>query len=234
LKGEIIFIKNIDNVVPDQIRDTTYMYKKAIGGLLFKLQEKSFEYLEILEEGNMEDGELDEIKQFAEKELNIFIPDAYLGYEKMEKIDFLFNKMNRPMRICGMVKNEGEPGGGPFWVIDDNDEWSLQVVESTQIDFKNEKQKTIVQQSTHFNPVDLVCGVRDFQGNNFDLREFVDPETGFISIKSKDGKSLKAQELPGLWNGAMADWITIFVEVPLITFNPVKTINDLLRPQHQA
>ncbi|HEY9115526.1 MAG TPA: DUF4301 family protein [Bacteroidales bacterium] len=234
LNGEIIFIKNIDNVVPDQIRDTTYLYKKAIGGLLFKLQEQCFDFLETLEDGNLEDDELEKIKQFAEKDLNIFIPNAYLGYEKMEKIDFLFNKMNRPMRICGMVKNEGEPGGGPFWVIDNNDEWSLQIVESTQIDFSNEKQKNIVQQSTHFNPVDLVCGVRDFRGNNFDLKEFVDPETGFISIKSKDGKSLKAQELPGLWNGAMADWITIFVEVPLITFNPVKTINDLLRPQHQS
>lgn len=234
LNGEIIFIKNIDNVVPDQIRETTYLYKKAIGGLLFKLQEQCFDFLEMLEDGNLEDNELEKIKQFAEKELNIFIPDAYLGYEKMEKIDFIFNKMNRPIRICGMVKNEGEPGGGPFWVIDKNDEWSLQVVESTQIDFSNEKQKNIVQHSTHFNPVDLVCGVRDFRANNFNLKEFVDAETGFISIKSKDGKSLKAQELPGLWNGAMADWITIFVEVPLITFNPVKTINDLLRPQHQA
>jgi len=131
------------------------------------------------------------------------------------------------------VKNEGEPGGGPFWVIDENDFESLQIVEASQIDFADEHQKEIVHQSTHFNPVDLVCGVKDFKGNNFDLHEFIDPETGFISTKSKDGKNLKAQELPGLWNGAMADWITVFVETPLITFNPVKTINDLLRPQHQ-
>ena len=234
LKGEIIFIKNIDNVVPDQLREPTYLYKKALGGLLFKLQHQCFDFLDLLEDGNIDDAELENIKQFAENELNIFIPNAYLGYEKMEQVDFLYNKLNRPMRICGMVKNEGEPGGGPFWVKSQTDELSLQVVESSQIDFSDVEQKNIVKQSTHFNPVDLVCGVSDFRGDNFDLTEFVDPETGFISIKSKDGKSLKAQELPGLWNGAMADWITIFVEVPLITFNPVKTINDLLRPQHQV
>ncbi len=233
LRGEIIFIKNIDNIVPDRLKGETFLYKKVIGGLLFKLQEQNFQFLEMLEDGNLLDEELKQIKKFAEKEMNIFIPDAYEGYDKMEQIDFLYNKMNRPMRICGMVKNEGEPGGGPFWVIDENDFESLQIVEASQIDFSDEHQKEIVHQSTHFNPVDLVCGVKDFKGNNFDLHEFIDPETGFISTKSKDGKDLKAQELPGLWNGAMADWITVFVETPLITFNPVKTINDLLRPQHQ-
>ncbi len=233
LKGEIVFIKNIDNVVPDRLKGETYLYKKVIGGLLMKMQELNFEFLEMLEDGNIPDEELDRIKLFAEKELNIYIPDAYRGYEKIEKIDFLFNRMNRPMRVCGMVKNEGEPGGGPFWVLNENDEWSLQIVESSQIDFDNPEQKEIVGQSTHFNPVDLVCGIRDFKGNNFDLHDFIDHETGFISLKSKDGRELKALELPGLWNGAMADWITIFVETPLITFNPVKTINDLLRPQHQ-
>ena len=137
------------------------------------------------------------------------------------------------MRVCGMVKNEGEPGGGPFWVIDEDDNQSLQIVESSQMDMNNELQKEIVSESTHFNPVDLVCGVKDFKGENFDLKEFIDPLTGFVSLKSQNGQSLKAQELPGLWNGAMADWITVFVEAPIITFNPVKTINDLLRPQHQ-
>ena len=233
LKGEIIFIKNIDNVVPDRLKGETYLYKKVIGGLLMKLRESTFDYLDMLEEGNPTEEELDNIKAFAEKELNIFIPVAYDGFEKIEKIDFLFSKMNRPMRICGMVKNEGEPGGGPFWVSSDRDEMSLQIVESSQIDFSDAEQKEIVGQATHFNPVDLVCGVRDFNNENFDLTEFVDPETGFISQKSKDGKDLKAQELPGLWNGAMADWISIFVETPLITFNPVKIINDLLRSQHQ-
>ena len=233
LKGEIIFIKNIDNIVPDRLRDTTYLYKKVIGGLLFRLQEKTFEYLDMLEDGNLTDDEVEAIKTFARDELNIFIPPAYEGYDKMEKIDFLFGKLNRPMRVAGMVKNEGEPGGGPFWVLNDNDERSLQIVESSQINFDDPEQKAMVSQATHFNPVDLVCGVRNFKGEPFDLRDFVDPQTGFISIKSKDGRDLKAQELPGLWNGAMADWITLFVEVPLITFNPVKTINDLLRPQHQ-
>ncbi len=233
IQGEILFVKNIDNIVPDRLRDTTYIYKKVIGGLLFRLQEQTFTYLELLEDGNVTDEELEAIKRFAEEELNISIPTAYFGYEKMEKIDFLYNKLNRPMRIAGMVKNEGEPGGGPFWVENNRRERSLQIVESSQIDFEPPKQKEIVSQATHFNPVDLVCGVRDFNGNQFDLRRYVDPQTGFISKKSKNGKDLKAQELPGLWNGAMADWITVFVETPLITFNPVKTVNDLLRQQHQ-
>ncbi len=233
LKGEIIFVKNIDNIVPDRLRDMTYLYKKVIGGLLFRLQEKTFDYLDKLEDGNISDEELDVIKTFAREQLNIFISVAYEGYEKMGKIDYLFNKLNRPMRVAGMVKNEGEPGGGPFWVVNEDDERSLQIVESSQINFGDSDQKEMVSQATHFNPVDLVCGVRDYQGKPFDLRDFVDSQTGFISIKSKDGRNLKAQELPGLWNGAMADWITLFVEVPLVTFNPVKTINDLLRPQHQ-
>ena len=233
MEGEIVFIKNIDNIVPDRLRDTTYRYKKVIGGLLLKLQNSVFDYLDILDQGNTSDEELKKIEEFAKNELNIHIPDSYEGYELMEKIDFLYNKLNRPIRICGMVKNEGEPGGGPFWVINENDEKSLQIVESSQMNMNDEAQKEIVTKATHFNPVDLVCGVRDFNGENFDLKEFVDPNTGFISEKSQGGKSLKAQELPGLWNGAMADWITIFVEAPIITFNPVKTINDLLRPQHQ-
>jgi hypothetical protein len=233
LQSEVIFVKNIDNIVPDWLRDTTYLYKKVIGGLLFQLQEKTFEYLEMLEDGNLSDTELEEIRRFASDELNIFVPPAYEGFDKMEKIDFLFGKLNRPMRVAGMVKNEGEPGGGPFWVLNEDDERSLQIVESSQINFDDPQQKAMVEKATHFNPVDLVCGVRNFKGEPFDLRDFVDPQTGFISVKSKDGRDLKAQELPGLWNGAMADWITLFVETPLITFNPVKTINDLLRPQHQ-
>jgi len=147
-------------------------------------------------------------------------------------LNFLFAQMNRPIRVCGMVKNEGEPGGGPFWVMGDDNKQSLQIVEASQINMHNHEQKAIVGASTHFNPVDLVCATKDFEGNLFDLTEFVDESTGFISLKSSGGKTLKAQELPGLWNGAMAKWITIFVEVPIITFNPVKTINDLLRKEH--
>jgi hypothetical protein len=233
MNSEIVFIKNIDNVVPDRLKETTYLYKKVIGGLLFKLQEKTFDYLDLLEDGNLTDEEVEEIRKFAEEELQIFIPAAYKGYEKMDRIDFLFTKLNRPMRVCGMVKNEGEPGGGPYWVTDEQDNLSLQIVESSQMDLDDPEQAEIVSKATHFNPVDLVCGIENYQGEKFDLTKFTDPNTGFISIKSLNGKDLKAQELPGLWNGAMADWITVFVETPLITFNPVKTINDLLRREHQ-
>jgi hypothetical protein len=159
-------------------------------------------------------------------------PD-FSNMAREDKIDYLHQKLNRPIKVCGMVKNEGEPGGGPFWVKEPSGEISLQIVESSQIDMDNTQQKEILGKSTHFNPVDLVCGVRDYKGKVFDLRKFIDPLTGFISTKSKDGKDLKAQELPGLWNGAMANWITVFVEVPISTFNPVKTVNDLLRKEHQ-
>lgn len=233
LREEIIFIKNIDNIVPDRLRDTTYQYKKAIGALIIKLQEQTFDYLDLLDSGNLGEAELSEIADFARNELMINIPDVFESYDFMEKVDYLFTLLNRPIRICGMVKNEGEPGGGPFWVLSPEGVKSLQIVESSQIDLNDPEQMSIVKAATHFNPVDLVCGVYDFRGEKFDLTEFVDHNTGFISTKYKDGRPLKALELPGLWNGAMADWITIFVETPLITFNPVKTVNDLLRPQHQ-
>jgi hypothetical protein len=232
LNGEVIFIKNIDNIVPDRLKEPTYLYKKVIGGLLLKLQKQTFEYLKMLEDGNVSDDELKEMAEFAEKDLLVPLDEDFEKFEASEKIDLLYAKFNRPMRICGMVKNEGEPGGGPFWIKNSDGDISLQIVESSQIDLENSDQNRIVQEATHFNPVDLVCGIKDFKGEKFDLKKFVDPSTGFISIKSKDGKNLKAQELPGLWNGAMADWITVFVEAPIITFNPVKTVNDLLREQH--
>lgn len=233
LDEEIVFVKNIDNIVPDRLRNETYRYKKAIGGLLMKLQDQTFSFLDLLNDGFLEEDELEEIVQFTKEQLMIDIPEAFAGFSEIEKIDFLFGQLNRPMRICGMVKNEGEPGGGPFWVKNSEGIVSLQIVESSQMNLKDAHQAEIVSKSTHFNPVDLVCGMYDFQGDKFDLRQFVDADTGFISVKSKDGRNLKALELPGLWNGAMADWITIFVETPIITFNPVKTVNDLLRPQHQ-
>lgn len=232
-EGEIIFIKNIDNVVPDRLKDITYRYKKALGGYLMELRDKIVEYLELLEDGDVSDTELNKIAHFCSDKLYIRFNEEFETFSQIEKVDFLYNSLNRPIRLCGMVKNEGEPGGGPFWVRNTAGEISLQIVESSQINLKNPEQKKIFDHSTHFNPVDLVCYVRDFNGEPFDLREFIDPSTGFISIKSKDGLDLKAQELPGLWNGAMADWITVFIEVPVITFNPVKTINDLLRKEHQ-
>ena len=232
LDADVIFIKNIDNIVPDRLKEPTILYKKAIGGLLLKLQETAFKFLNELD-AKIDPDFINQITEFAQKDLNINIPADFNSKSIEEKKTFLFNHLNRPIRICGMVKNEGEPGGGPFWVKNTKGETSLQIVESSQVDSENPDQLNIMKSATHFNPVDLVCGIKNYKNEKFDLHKYVDPETGFISIKSKDGKNLKAQELPGLWNGAMANWITVFVEVPIITFNPVKTVNDLLREQHQ-
>lgn len=233
LKEEIVFIKNIDNVVPEHHAAPTYKYKKVLAGYLLKLQQQAFEYLETLDEGLLDKTEMDEIARFAQDDLMIDIPNYFNEYSDIEKIDFLYDKLNRPMRVCGMVKNEGEPGGGPFWAKNQDDEISLQIIESSQIDHTDEKQEAIFKSSTHFNPVDLICGCWNYKGEAFNLTDYVDPNTCFISNKSKDGRELKALELPGLWNGAMADWITVFVEVPIETFNPVKTVNDLSKPMHQ-
>ncbi|RLD63599.1 MAG: DUF4301 domain-containing protein [Bacteroidetes bacterium] len=233
LNAQIVFIKNIDNVVPDNLREPTYVYKKVIATHLLKLQKQAFKYLEMLDQASFTEEDLDAIIGFVKNDLMVPLDEGFFTLDKIEQVDFLFNKMNRPIRVCGMVKNEGEPGGGPFWVLSEEGE-SLQIVESSQIDMNKQTQKEIVESATHFNPVDLVCGLKDYQGKSFNLLDFVDPNTGFISLKSKDGRKLKAQELPGLWNGAMADWISLFVEVPLETFNPVKIVNDLIRPQHQA
>ncbi|MEM1137246.1 MAG: DUF4301 family protein [Bacteroidota bacterium] len=233
IDADIIFIKNIDNVVPDNIKETTFTYKKVLGGILLQYQEKVFDMLKSLSIGNISDELLDIYNKFLEQELCTLPQKKFSKRDKQEKISYLTSKLSRPVRVCGMVKNEGEPGGGPFWAVNADGSISLQVVESAQIDMEDAQQKSIAQDATHFNPVDLVCAVKDFNNTKFDLMAFRDPQTGFISYKSKDGKDLKAQELPGLWNGAMSDWNTIFVEVPIITFNPVKTVNDLLREQHQ-
>lgn len=234
LAQEVVFIKNIDNIVPESRIDTTVTYKKVLAGLLLTLQQQTFGYLEQLDEGGCNDEELNEIICFAKDKLMIDIPDFVECYDAMEKTDFLYECLNRPMRVCGMVKNEGEPGGGPFWVRDNDDVVSLQIIESSQIKHDDPAQEAIFRASTHFNPVDLVCGCWNFKGEAFNLTDYVDNNTGFVSSKSKDGRELKALELPGLWNGAMADWITLFVEVPIETFNPVKTVNDLLKPMHNS
>lgn len=234
LQADLIFVKNIDNVVPDRLKDETIKYKKALAGLLLEYQLQIFNYLHLLENpAQLAETQIEEMLQYLERELSTLpAVNAHLT-DKQSRINYLFVKLNRPIRMCGMVKNEGEPGGGPFWAINPDGTTTLQVVESSQIDLKNPGQAAIAVRSTHFNPVDLVCGIRNYKGEKFSLPDFRDPETGFISSKSKDGKQLKAQELPGLWNGAMSDWITFFVEVPPITFNPVKTVNDLLRAEHQ-
>ena len=233
LDCDIVFIKNIDNVVPDRLKSETYRYKKLIGGLLMQIQGKTFNLLRSLDKKPPTEEVIIEATQFCENQINISFPTDFDQWEESKKVKYLYNILNRPIRICGMVKNEGEPGGGPFWVKNKQGEVSLQIVESSQIDLDNAEQKKIFGTATHFNPVDLVCSLKSYKGEKFDLHQFIDHHTGFISIKSKDGKQLKAMELPGLWNGAMANWITVFVEVPIITFNPVKTVNDLLREQHQ-
>lgn len=233
MEADLIFIKNIDNVVPDHLKGVTYQYKKALGGLLLEYQERIFSYIEKLNT-SASAALLSELNTFFEKELCVLAPAGFSSWSEEEKIQYFKNKLNRPIRVCGMVKNEGEPGGGPFWAKNSDGTVSLQIVESSQIDMENQEQKSIAQNATHFNPVDLVCGTKDHKGKRFNLLDFVDPLTGFITVKSKDGKDLKAQELPGLWNGAMSDWNTVFVEVPIATFNPVKTVNDLLRKEHQT
>ena len=232
LDADVIFIKNIDNVVPDRLKDETVAYKKLIAGVLVTLQKKAFEYLELLDGGKYTHEQLEEIIKFVQTDLCCRKADIK-DLEDADLVIYLRKKLNRPMRICGMVKNVGEPGGGPFLAYNPDGTVSLQVLESSQIDMSDPEKKAMFENGTHFNPVDLVCAVRDYKGNKFNLVNYVDKATGFISYKSKSGKELKALELPGLWNGAMSDWSTIFVEVPLGTFNPVKTVNDLLREQHQ-
>lgn len=234
IEADLIFIKNIDNVVPDHLKDVTYQYKKALAGLLLEFQQKVFNYLKELDKHDLSDEKMEEIALFLERDLCTKPAGDFQLKSKAEKVEYFRNKLNRPIRVCGMVKNEGETGGGPFWAKNHDHSVSLQIVETSQINMDNAEQKNILQSSTHFNPVDIVCGVRDYKGNKFSLYKYVDPDTGFITKKSKDGKDLKAQELPGLWNGSMSDWNTVFVEVPIITFNPVKTVNDLLRKEHQS
>lgn len=237
LDADLIFIKNIDNVVPDQLKMPTIEYKKALAGVLLSLQEQIFYYQKILKEHHhysLESAFYAEAANFLENVLNITPPHNQYYSEKEELFHYFCKKFNRPLRVCGMVKNQGEPGGGPFFALNSDGSVSLQIAESSQIDFNDPKQSAIARNATHFNPVDLVCAVRNYAGEKYNLLKFSDPETGFISYKSKDGKELKAQELPGLWNGSMSDWNTLFVEVPIETFNPVKTVTDLLRKEHQT
>ncbi len=232
IDADVIFIKNIDNVVPDRLKDETITYKQVIAGVLVSLQQKAFEYLRLLEAGTYNHDKLEEIIRFVQQDLCCRKADIK-ELEDADLVIYLREKLNRPMRVCGVVKNVGEPGGGPFLTYNQDGTVSLQILESSQIDKNNAEYMEMFTKGTHFNPVDLVCAVKDYKGQPFNLPDFVDRTTGFISSKSKNGKELKALELPGLWNGAMSNWNTVFVEVPLGTFNPVKTVNDLLREQHQ-
>lgn len=232
LDADVVFIKNIDNVVPDRLKDDTVTYKKLLAGVLVTLQKQAFEYLKLLDSGSYRHDELENIIRFVQQQLHCRRADLK-DLEDADLVIYLRKKLNRPMRVCGMVKNVGEPGGGPFLAYNPDGTVSLQILESSQIDMNDAEKKAMFEKGTHFNPVDLVCAVRNYKGEKFNLLNYVDKATGFISYKSKNGKDLKALELPGLWNGSMSDWNTVFVEVPLSTFNPVKTVNDLLREQHQ-
>ncbi|MDR6968916.1 nicotinamide riboside kinase [Flavobacterium arsenatis] len=232
LDADIVFIKNIDNVIQNHIEEIA-LYKKALAGVLIALQQQIFSYSNKLDSDTITEDDIEEIVSFVKNKLNNGIVSDFEKYTLGNKISYIKEILNRPIRVCGMVKNEGEPGGGPFWIKHNNGHVSLQIVESSQVDLNNAEQLAISKTATHFNPVDLICGIKNYKGEKFDLTQFVDHNSGFIVEKNKDGRALKAYELPGLWNGAMAKWITIFVQVPLITFNPVKTVNDLLKPAHQ-
>lgn len=232
IESDIVFIKNIDNVVPDRLKADTVTYKKLIAGVLVSLQKQAFEYLRLIDSGKYTHAQIEEIIRFVQQKLYCR-SNEIKHLEDCDLVIYLRKKLNRPMRVCGMVKNVGEPGGGPFLAYNSDGTVSLQILESSQIDMSDAKAKEMFEKGTHFNPVDLVCAVKNYKGEKFNLPDYVDPATGFISHKSKNGRELKAMELPGLWNGAMSDWNTVFVEVPLITFNPVKTVNDLLRDVHQ-
>jgi hypothetical protein len=230
--ADIIFIKNIDNVVPDHLKPVTVENKQLLAGILITIQHKVFEYLELLDSGEYTHAQLEGIIRFMRDDLCVRNPELKL-LEDADLVIHMREKLNRPIRVCGMVPNVAEPGGGPFFAYNSDGPISLQNLESSQIDTSDTESVKMFQSGTHFNPVDLVCSTRDYQGNHFNLLDYIDHQTGFISSKSKDGRVLQALELPGLWNGAMSDWTTIFVEVPIETFNPVKTTADLLRPEHQ-
>ncbi len=233
IEEDIIFIKNIDNVVPDRFKPETVLHKKVLGGYLVTLQEEIFHHLRLLSDGEPDDSDLSQTALFCRERLSRTLPQVFYTCTGTRKKNMLFDILNRPLRVCGMVKNEGEPGGGPFWVEEPDGTRSLQIVEEVQVD-QSKRQRAIWKSSTYFNPVDLVCGTRDFRGEKFDLKRYVDGNTRIIAHKSSEGRPLKALELPGLWNGAMARWNTVFVAVPSATFNPVKTVDDLLREEHSG
>ncbi|MCB4799780.1 DUF4301 family protein [Neotamlana laminarinivorans] len=233
LNADVIFVKNIDNVVVKKHHESISESKKILAGVLLEVQEQAFKYLELMDEASVSEEIMLEIAAFLTSKLNVVLTEDFDDLSSSEKQAYLKTQLNKPIRVCGMVKNEGEPGGGPFWVEDENGTVSLQIVESAQIDTSNKEQSDILSNATHFNPVDLICATKNYKGEKFNLLEYVDHNTSFITMKSKNGIDIKALELPGLWNGSMAFWNTIFVEVPLETFNPVKTANDLLKPAHQ-
>jgi len=233
IDADVVFVKNIDNVIQNRA-DEISLYKKGLAGVLLEIQQQVFASLHALDNEEISFEKIKDILVSLKKQLSIGLNDDFYQLDIKDQVAKLKEILDRPIRVCGMVKNEGEAGGGPFWVRDADGNLSLQIVETSQVDLTNKEQLELLSNSTHFNPVDLVCGLKNYQKQKFDLKQFVDPDSGFIVHKNHAGVDLKSYELPGLWNGAMAKWLTIFVEVPLITFNPVKTVNDLLKEAHQG
>lgn len=234
LDADLIFVRNIDNITPEKLSAQNLPYRKMLGGLALKVQKENFVLLHYLDEGNPDPSVLDGIVEYCTRTLNIVFPPGFARQSKKKKIQTLFSFLNRPLRICGMVRNDGEPGGGPFWVEEKDGTQTMQIVESAQVDKTNPGQAAIWEQAGYFNPVDMVCCIKDYQGDKFILDNYVNKNAYLITNKNEKGMKFKALEVPGLWNGGMAYWNTVFVELPLKVFNPVKTVYDLLRPEHRT
>ncbi len=233
IDADFIFVKNIDNIPPESLQKKILPYKKVLGGLMIETQRQVYSCLRRLEQKDLSLPDLRAVADFCRDALNSDFPKEFSKLAAREKRQWLFRLLNRPLRVCGMVRNEGEPGGGPFWVLEKDQSRTLQIVESAHVDFSLPQQADIWSKASYFNPVDMVCCTKNYRGEKLILDDYVNRDAYLISPKTQKGRELQAQELPGLWNGGMAFWNTIFVELPLAVFNPVKTVYDLLRPQHR-
>lgn len=234
IDADFIFIKNIDNIVPEKLLRKILPYKKMLGGLALQIQQKIFAILCQMENDEIDSKQIDEIKNYCSRRLNIVFTRSMSQQSPKIQKQIIFSSLNRPLRVCAIVKNEGEPGGAPFWVDECDGNQTLQIVENGHVDKSSPKQMAIWSAAQYFNPVDLVCCTKNYRGKKFNLDSYVNPDAYLITMKNEKGRSLKALETPGLWNGGMAYWNTVFVELPIIVFNPVKTANDLLRLEHRA
>jgi len=233
LEGDIVFVRNIDNIGPQHVDSNKPFYKKVLAGILLENRNRVFQYLRDLHERGLQSLP-EEIDEFVMDRFRPTLPHDWSTFSSPDKADFYAAYLNRPMRVCGVVKNEGQPGGAPFWTMDSDHQVTPQIVESSQVDHNNPSQEAIFAASTHFNPVDLVCSIRDWHGKVFPLKTFRDPDTAFIAAKSDRGRPITVLEHPGLWNGGMAHWLTLFVDVPAETFSPVKTVFDLASLPHHT
>jgi hypothetical protein len=231
LDADFIFIKNIDNIAPEKLLKKILPYKKMLGGLALQIQQEIFAILNQLDNDQIDSRQLEAIKKYCSR-INIVFPPGMSRQSLKVQKQMIFSSLNRPLRVCAMVRNEGEPGGAPFWVEERDGGQTLQIVESGHVDKNNPKQVKVWSSAQYFNPVDMVCCMRNYRGEKFNLDSYVNPDAFLITRKNEKGRSLKALESPGLWNGGMAYWNTVFVELPIIVFNPVKTVNDLLRAEH--